>query len=88
MNDFADKLGFAASFFSIIPFIPQILKLYKEKGSEGISVLTYVLLCNASILWCVYGIFINSIPLILTNIIILILEIIVIILKLKKEEYK
>lgn len=83
MSDITEKIGFIACLFSILPFIPQIIKIYRSGNAQGISLLTYILLCLGAILWEIYGILIHSIPVIVSNVISFSLEITIIIMKLK-----
>lgn len=81
--DYVTILGFVASALGIISFLPQVIKTWKSKSTKDISLGMYALLCGGTILWTIYGIFINSLPVIVVNIVIFILSLILLIFKLK-----
>ncbi len=49
--------------------IPQWIKIFKRKSAKDISVITYLLFFIGTIIWIFYGIEINELPVILSNII-------------------
>ena len=50
-------IGFLAGLLSTIAFIPQVIKAFKTKKTNDISLTTNILLLFAIILWIIYGIF-------------------------------
>ncbi|MDR3306893.1 MAG: hypothetical protein LBS61_04415 [Endomicrobium sp.] len=78
-----EYLGFAAGFFSMIAFIPQVYKTYKTKSAEGISVQTFIIYAISAILWTTYGFLFNKPAIYITNIVILIISSVQIVLKIK-----
>ncbi len=63
LSSFATIIGIVAS----IGMIPQVIKIYKRKSAKDISVSSNLFMLFAGIIWILYGIEINSIPLISTN---------------------
>jgi MtN3 and saliva related transmembrane protein len=64
-------LAVLATVFGIIGAlgnIPQVIKIYKRKSAKDISVWTWLILSVGSSIWILYGIEINSYPLIIGNI--------------------
>jgi len=61
-------LGLIAGFIVITSFIPQILKGYKTKKLDDLSYLLMSFMGSGMFLWILYGVHIDSIPVILTNI--------------------
>jgi len=57
-----------------IASIPQIIRLYNRKTSDDISIFMNVLLIHGLIWWIVYGIYKNSMCLIITNIVALVID--------------
>ena len=49
-------IGVAASVFTATSLLPQLIKLIKEKKTQGVSVLMLVVLFTGLALWIVYGI--------------------------------
>ncbi|MDP3732040.1 MAG: SemiSWEET transporter [Candidatus Omnitrophota bacterium] len=60
-------IGMLAAICTTIAFIPQVYKIYKTKHARDLSLPMYVLFSVGVLLWLVYGIIINSLPVILAN---------------------
>lgn len=76
-------LGYAAALCTTIAFIPQAVKVFKTKHTKDISLGMFSLLNFGFILWLVYGIILNSYPIILANAITLIFAVYILITKIK-----
>jgi MtN3 and saliva related transmembrane protein len=85
MLDFISILGFAAGFILIIAYVPQVFKTIKTKSTKDISLLFTILIFTGDVLWIIYGIIINSSPLILTNSVLAILISPILIIKVKND---
>ncbi|MCL4381591.1 SemiSWEET family transporter [Candidatus Marsarchaeota archaeon] len=85
MLDFIPILGFAAGFILIIAYVPQVFKTIKTKSTKDISLLFTILIFTGDVLWIIYGIIINSSPLILTNSVLAILISPILIIKVKND---
>lgn len=79
--DYQEFLGFIAAGFSTISFLPQVIKVWKSRSVKDISTLMYVFYCISVILWLLYGLVINSVPLIISEILTLILVAIILFMK-------
>ena len=77
----AELIGYAAAFCATVSLIPQVIKIWKERSAKAISITMYLIYSLSLILWLIYGIMINSIPLIIAEIITLILSIAILIMK-------
>ena len=58
-------LAILASIFGVVSGfanLPQIWKIFKTKSAKDIAVSTYLLLAVGNIIWVLYGIEIQSIP--------------------------
>jgi len=53
-------------------YFAQTYKIVKRKNAEGVSILAYLLFSFGIIIWLIYGVSINSIPIIISNIVYLI----------------
>jgi MtN3 and saliva related transmembrane protein len=62
-----ELLGGLAGISTTFSFLPQVIKVIRTLSVSGISVMIYVVLCLGLALCIVYGIFLNSIPIILAN---------------------
>jgi MtN3 and saliva related transmembrane protein len=80
---FTTLLGVLAGILTTISFVPQLLKTWRTKSAKDVSLPMLMSFCAGVFLWLVYGILIQSIPVILANLITLILALIILGLKLK-----
>ena len=60
-------LGYAAGAITTGSFLPQVYKTYKTKSVEDLSYWMLLLMLTGLILWLLYGIELNELPIILTN---------------------
>ena len=67
--------GYLAAFLTTVAFIPQLYKIWATKSSKDISRITLIVFIIGLISWIIYGYFINSIPIMVANIITLILNV-------------
>ena len=66
-------IGLLAGLLGVIAWIPQIYRIWIKKRADGISLPTFLVITTALILWLIYGILINSLSLIVSNIFALIM---------------
>jgi MtN3 and saliva related transmembrane protein len=83
MHPFTEWAGFLAAFLTTSAFIPQVLHIWKTKDTRGISLRMYLLFVTGIACWLVYGILIESIPIIVSNVIVLTLGIMILWFKIK-----
>lgn len=81
-------IGIAAGVFTSTSLMPQVVKTIKEKKAEDISLAVFLVLGTGVILWIVYGIKRNDIPIIATNAFSLLVNITMIILGIKYKKQK
>jgi MtN3 and saliva related transmembrane protein len=81
--DYATLIGLTAGTLTTVSFLPQVIKTWKSKSTHDISMGMFMTLCLGLLIWVFYGFSINSVPVILTNIISFILAFTVLILKIK-----
>lgn len=79
-------IGFVAGGLSSALFIPQIVKIFREKSAEEISLLTCIIGVISSGLWLWYGIVQDHISMMVTNSIAIAATVILVILKLMYSE--
>lgn len=65
--DWIFALGIAAGLCTTIAVVPQIIKAYKTKEAEDVSLKMFLVLLTGLSLWCVYGIIKEDWPIIITN---------------------
>lgn len=62
-------LGLLAGALVTASFIPQIIKIWKLKETKDISLWMYVIFTTGILLWLIYGILIEDLPVIVANVI-------------------
>ncbi len=78
-----DITGFAAGVLTTLSFSPQVKRSWKTRDLSGISLRMYILFTGGVALWTIYGIFLSSLPIIITNAITFVLAGTVLYLKIK-----
>ena len=81
-NDLANRIGAVASMITVLAFLPQAWKIWRQGDAAAISLRTYLLLVSASALWTWFGVVIASVPVIITNSICLVVQTSILMLKL------
>jgi MtN3 and saliva related transmembrane protein len=76
-------LGILAGLLTTVGFIPQIIKGYRTKRMEDVSLLMPLVLGAGMLLWLFYGISLENLPIILWNVIAFALNMVVVVLKLR-----
>lgn len=76
-------LGLMAATCTTVAFVPQVYKAMKHKSTADISFTMYLVLLIGLMLWLVYGIYHNGLPIILANAVTGILALIMLVLKIK-----
>ena len=62
-------LAMVSGIAGTLAFIPQVYKIFKRKSAKDISIVSYLFLLLTSIIWVLYGLEIQSYPLLTTNLI-------------------
>ena len=83
MNLFQDLVGYAAATLTTLAFIPQTLHSWRSRDLSGVSLGMYSLFTCGVALWLLYGIVLESWPIIVANAITLALSGSVLFLKLR-----
>lgn len=76
-------LGMTAGSISAITFLPQVIKTWKTKSADDISLLMFTFATISVIMWLIYGIILKDIPIIYTNSLVLICSVIMLYFKFK-----
>lgn len=77
-----DIIGYIAGITMLVSFLPQIYVIIINKKANDLSFLFIFLLFIISILYTIYGFFINSLPLTIMNIIAIVLTLFILMLKI------
>ena len=76
-------IGLAAAFCTTVSFLPQAIKTIATKNTSGISLNMYYFFTGGTLLWFIYGLLGNNIPIIIANGITLVLAAIILAYKIK-----
>ena len=79
----AELLGYVAAVCTTVAFVPQVVKTYKSKSAESLSLGMFLFFTSGVVLWLVYGFMINEYPIIVANLFTLVLAVILIYFKLR-----
>ncbi|MGZ8362835.1 MAG: SemiSWEET family sugar transporter [Caulobacteraceae bacterium] len=69
MSIWIDAVGVGAGLCSMASFVPQIVKLAREKTAEGVSLRTFAISVCGFVLWTTYGLLLKSWPIAASNLI-------------------
>ncbi len=83
MNLLHDLVGYAAATLTTLAFIPQTLQSWRTRDLSGVSLGMYSLFTLGVALWLLYGVVLESWPIIIANAITLALAGTVLFLKLR-----
>lgn len=81
-------VGIIAGAFTSTAMLPQIIKTFREKKAENISLVMILVLLTGISGWIYYGFLRDDLPIIITNGISLILNVILLILHWQYEDKK
>jgi MtN3 and saliva related transmembrane protein len=76
----AEIIGIAAGALSCFTFVPQVVKTWKSKSTDDISLSMFIIASLGTLLWLLYGLMIQSISIIFTNCIVLTLSLVMLFL--------
>ncbi len=77
-----ETIGFLAGILTTLAFLPQVIKTWKSKSADDVSLSMFILFISGVLLWCIYGLEIHSIPVVAANIITFILASTILIMKI------
>ena len=60
-------IGLIAALFTTVSLLPQLIKGYKTKSTKDISTGMFTLFGVGVLLWFVYGVFVNDLPIMVAN---------------------
>lgn len=84
-----DYVGLFGAFLSSITFIPQVWQAWKSKSVGDLSLGMLLIVFTSVIVWLVYGVYLNLLPVIIANSIIFLLSVVLLYFKFtfpKKEK--
>jgi MtN3 and saliva related transmembrane protein len=78
-----EYLGFAAAFCTTAAFVPQLMRVIRLRSARDISLPTFLLFSVGVFLWLLYGLYIDSKPVIASNSVTLVLSVSILVLKIR-----
>ena len=81
--DITNIIGTLAGTLTTIAFIPQVVKTWKTRSAHDISLFMFLLFSCGVLLWLIYGILLQALPIILANGITLTLSTSILVLKIR-----
>jgi len=83
MIDLFEIIGLIAAVLTTSAFVPQVFKIWKSKSVDDLSLPMYIIFFIGIVLWLIYGIHLNSLAMILSNIVTGVLALLLIIFKIR-----
>ena len=83
-----DLLGTAAATLTTGCFVPQVVRLWRTRNAEGISLVTFTAFAVGVALWLAYGVILLAWPIIVSNAITLVLAFAIIGLTLRFRRHR
>ena len=62
-----ESIGYIAAVCTTISFLPQVIHAFKSKSTKDISLPMYITLTFGVAMWFIYGVSLQSLPIILAN---------------------
>lgn len=78
-----EAVGGVAAACTTFCWLPQAVKIIREKRTEGVSLLTQSVFTLGTALWATYGVLLNNRPVLYANGVTLVLAVAILILKLR-----
>jgi MtN3 and saliva related transmembrane protein len=85
MDTHAEILGYVAAFLTTAAFLPQTIKTIRSRDTSSISLAMYVMFSTGIVLWLIYALLIESMPMIICNIITFVFSVTILTLKLSEK---
>lgn len=76
-------IGLIAGIFTALSLLPQLIKIWKDKKANDISIYMLIVLFVGLGLWIYYGCLLKNLPIILTNSVSLCINILIVIFTVK-----
>ena len=82
-SEYIQLIGISAGILTSVSMLPQLIKTFKEKKAEELSILMIIALITGIGGWIWYGILREDLPIILTNCLALLLNSILLFFRIK-----
>lgn len=81
-----DYIGFIAAALTTFAFLPQVIKVVREKNTASISLPMYAIFTIGVAIWLVYGLLLDNVPMIISNICTLVFASIILFCKIRNKD--
>ncbi len=78
-----DLVGYLAATLTTAAFLPQVLKVWQSRSTKDLALPTLLSFIAGVAMWLVYGLLVNSTPIIIANAVTLVLNLVILRFKLK-----
>ncbi|BDU78224.1 SemiSWEET family sugar transporter [Mesoterricola sediminis] len=79
----AEFVGYLAAFLTTGSFLPQVIKAWRTRSVQDLSLAMYSMMTSGVFLWLVYGLWIRSAPVAVANAVTLALALSILVAKLR-----
>ena len=69
MSQIANIVGTGAALCSMTSFVPQIIKIWKERDASSVSLRMYLVSVTGFVMWIAYGVLTKSWPVTASNVV-------------------
>jgi len=76
-------MGLLAGTMTTIAFLPQLFQTWKTRSAKDVSLGMFLIFTTGVVLWVIYGLMIQSLPIIAANTVTLVLAGAILVLKLR-----
>lgn len=76
-------IGGIAAILTTAAYIPQSIKVFREKNTKGLSLWMYIMITSGIAMWLIYGIMIDSPSVIIANAVTLVLAGMILFMKIR-----
>lgn len=81
--DFVTTIGLCAGTLTTIAFLPQVIKTWRSRSAGDISLSMLIMFLVGLCLWLLYGIYLQALPVIISNFVTILLNLVILWFKLK-----
>ncbi len=76
-----ELLGFVAGACTTFSFVPQVVRIWKTRSAEDVSLAMYFIFCSGVVLWIFYGFSKGAVSIIFSNVLTLLLAASILVMK-------
>ena len=79
-----EVVGYIGATLTTSAFLPQTIKVIKTRDTQSISLTMYILFTAGVFFWLAYGVMIESVPVVVANLITIVFSSTILLLKIKE----